>query len=149
MDLVQDVLQIVMGAIEKFTHRRQGGFRGWLLTITLNRIRRKQILSLRQVAGTGRTTIVNVLGDQASEEQEWDQQHRRRLFQWAADEIRGEFRDHSWQAFWRTSVDGESVGQVAKELQMSTGAIYVAKNRIIRRIREKVAYANDVEENVL
>ncbi len=148
-DLAQDVLQIVIGAVKKFDFRsRRGSFRGWLLTITLNRIRRKHIISKRQVAGSGRTTVAHALQHQAEQEQlSWDREIRFRLFEWAAEQVRGEFQAKTWQAFWLTSVEGQQPADVAIQLQMSLGSVYVAKSRIVARIREKAASADELQWN--
>ena len=142
-DLTQDVLQIVMDSVTKFQYRQPGSFRGWLFTITLNRIRRRHVLAQRQIAGSGRTTVAQALGNHAKEEQDWDQQLQMHLFHWAAEQIRSEFQENSWQAFWQTSVEQQPAAKVAEQLKMSVGSVYVAKSRIIKRIREKVAYAQD------
>ena len=64
---------------------------------------------------------------------------RREIFRWAAERIRDEFRPETWDAFWLTAVDEKSVEEVAARLGMSCGAIYAARSRIMRRLREKVA----------
>ena len=45
----------------------------------------------------------------------------------------------TWQAFWRTAVDGQPARDVAEALQMSVGAVYVAKSRVVARIKQHVA----------
>ena len=66
-------------------------------------------------------------------------EHRRELFRWAVRQIRGEFQQSSWDAFWLTAVEGRSVELVAEQLGKNPGAIYAARSRIIRRIQEKVS----------
>ena len=57
---------------------------------------------------------------------------------WAAAQVRSSFRDTTWQAFWQTAILHRDVTEVAKELGMSSGAIYVARSRIIARIRQTI-----------
>ena len=57
---------------------------------------------------------------------------------WAARQIRDEFQPATWDAFWRTAVEGQDAAEVARELQKNTGAIYAAKSRVMRRLREKI-----------
>ena len=45
----------------------------------------------------------------------------------------------SWAAFWATTVEGRDVTEVAAELGISRGAIYMSRGRIMARIRTKVA----------
>jgi RNA polymerase sigma-70 factor (ECF subfamily) len=60
------------------------------------------------------------------------------MFLWAAEQIRGEFRETTWQAFWRTCVEDQSVQTTAQQLNLSPGAVYVARSRVMARLREKV-----------
>ena len=50
--------------------------------------------------------------------------------------IRAEFNDRSWEAFWRVAVEGQNPAQVAEDLAMTRNAVYVAKSRILYRLRE-------------
>jgi RNA polymerase sigma-70 factor (ECF subfamily) len=67
-----------------------------------------------------------------------DQDLDRTLFRQGLDLIRGEFEDRTWQAFWRTAVDGVAPKDIAAELAMSPGAVRVAKCRVLRRLREEL-----------
>jgi RNA polymerase sigma-70 factor (ECF subfamily) len=60
------------------------------------------------------------------------------VFRWAARQVRKEFRQETWTAFWQTAVEGRPVEAVAKELAKDSGAIYTARSRVMQRIREKV-----------
>ena len=63
---------------------------------------------------------------------------KRQAFRWAADQVKHEFADSTWQAFWKTGVDNRPVGQVARELDLSTGAVYIARSRVLGRLRQRV-----------
>lgn len=69
---------------------------------------------------------------------EFDDEYRTEIFEWATDRIRDEFRETTWQAFWRTCVLNEPIADVAGSLGMSAGNIYVARTRIIARLRQVV-----------
>jgi RNA polymerase sigma-70 factor (ECF subfamily) len=66
-------------------------------------------------------------------------EYRREVFRWAARQVRNEFRQDTWDAFWLTAVQGQSVAVVAKELAKDCGAIYTARSRVMQRIREIAA----------
>lgn len=152
-DLMQDVLRSVSGAIGRLDYDpRQGSFRGWLFTITRNKV--FNLLSSRK--GKARAT-----GDSAAHAQltaypdeshelsaDWELDYRRQLTSLAMQELRREFQPKTWDAFWRTAVDGESAGDVAASLSMSPGAVYVAKSRVLARLKDEVArrLAEDEEE---
>ena len=42
------------------------------------------------------------------DDQQWDADCKHRLFHWVAEKIRTEFQETTWQAFWRTAVEGQS-----------------------------------------
>ncbi|HWE36299.1 MAG TPA: sigma-70 family RNA polymerase sigma factor, partial [Isosphaeraceae bacterium] len=68
----------------------------------------------------------------------FDAEYRRQLFRWAADRVRDEFRPTTWQAFWRTGVEDESPKAVAADLGLSLGALYVARSRVMARLRQVI-----------
>src|SRR5438132_19538 len=51
---------------------------------------------------------------------------------------RGRFTASTWKAFWGTAVDGRNPKEVGGELGLSPGAVYVAKSRVLARLRDKV-----------
>ena len=65
-------------------------------------------------------------------------EYQRELFRWAADEVREQVSDQQWMAFWLTSVEERSITDVADELGMSVGSIYIARSRITKRIRDLI-----------
>jgi RNA polymerase sigma factor (sigma-70 family) len=144
-DLSQDVFRAVAGAIDRWDpDPARGSFRAWLFRIARNLIVNLLAARRRQSAGygTGDTDIVALLEAQpALDEQDsalFDIEYRRRLFAWAAERIRGSFHESTWQAFWRTGVEGRDVPAVAKELGLSPGAVYVARSRVMARLRREV-----------
>jgi RNA polymerase sigma factor (sigma-70 family) len=140
-DLTQDVLRSVAGAMKdgKYDPAR-GSFRGWLHMVTRNAVYRSLRGERRQPSGTGDTQQQARLEQipAPSEQQDWDYEHQKRLFVWACEEVRDEFQAKTWTAFWQTAVDGKSVKDVEAKLGLSAGAIYVAKSRILTRIRERI-----------
>lgn len=54
------------------------------------------------------------------------------------DLIRSEFEPRTWQAFWRSAVDGQTAKEVADELSMCPGAVRVAKSGVLQRLREEL-----------
>jgi RNA polymerase sigma-70 factor (ECF subfamily) len=141
-DLAQDVLRLVARAAGEFAYDpARGSFRGWLLTVTRNELRKHIERKARQTSGTGESEVRQILEshpDSAAETEQWDREHQWQLFHWAAERVRPEFRDSSWQAFWLTAVAGKDVETVAAELAISAGAVYVARSRITARIRQEI-----------
>jgi RNA polymerase sigma-70 factor (ECF subfamily) len=143
-DVLQDVFQAVAVNLDRF-HRDAPGdsFRGWLRAIT----RSKVMDHFRRRAGepeaAGGTEAQQRLGqfpapDSSADEVLSDQAPVRALFESALGLIRPEFEERTWQAFWRTAVDDQPAPQVAEELGMSSGAVRVAKCRVLQRLREEL-----------
>ncbi len=65
-------------------------------------------------------------------------EYKRQLFRWAAERFSGEFRGTTWAAFWETGVEGKKRKLVADTLGMSVGAVYMAKSRVVARIRQEI-----------
>src|SRR5262245_17098223 len=140
-DLTQEVLCRVARSAGGFEYDpARGSFRGWLLTVTLNELRKLARRRAREAGGTGDSQVRQFLEQQPDdrEEETWRRDYQWNLFQWAADKVRGEFREATWQAFWRTAVLTQDIDQVARELQLTPGAVYVARSRVTSRIREEI-----------
>ena len=145
-DVVQDVLASIAKAIKTFEYDpKKGTFRSWLFTITRRAIWRQTGKKQRQPIPSGGQTVVAMLDatQEAEEDDTWDLEYRKRLFQWAADSVRPEFQTSSWDAFWKTTVEECRGTEVADQLGLTVGAVYVAKSRVLKRIREKVASVAD------
>jgi DNA-directed RNA polymerase specialized sigma24 family protein len=101
----------------------------------------------RHPRGSGSTSVQEMLEAQPSEdgqaEEEFRAEFQRRAFRWAAERVKHEFTDSTWQAFWRTGVENQPIAVVAKELGLSTGAVYIARSRILARLRHEVEQLTD------
>lgn len=141
-DLTQDVLRAVAGAVQRLDYDpARGSFRGWLFTVVRNDLRTFLDRQRRQVRGTGDTAAHELLAEQPAAddaEDRWNRDYQRRLFAWAADQVRPTVEEASWRAFWLTSVDGRPAKDVAAELGLTVAAVYMAKSRIKSRLREIV-----------
>jgi RNA polymerase sigma-70 factor (ECF subfamily) len=142
-DLTQDVLQAVSGGIRRLDYDpRRGSFRGWLFTVVRNKLRNFLAAQNRPGRGTGDTDAQHRLQDLPARADDrtdwWDQEYERRVFSWAADQVRGSFQDSTWQAFWQTAVEGKTGPEVARGLGLSVAAVYLAKGRVMARLKELI-----------
>ncbi len=146
-DLTQEVLRVAAASARRLDYDpRRSRFRGWLFTVARNELRDLLARRRRPGQGTGGTTAHELLDDQPSpnpEEEWWDREHGRRLFAWAAEQVRGQVQETTWQAFWQTAVEGRSGEETAKGLGMSVAAVYLAKSRIMARLKEQIQSLED------
>jgi RNA polymerase sigma-70 factor (ECF subfamily) len=145
-DLTQDVLRSVAGAVGRFDYSAQrGSFRGWLFTVVRNRLRNFLLARRRHGQATGGEAGRQLLDDVPAREEadSWERDYQRRLFDWACEQVRQDCQEKTWQAFWRTAVEGHSGQDVARDLGMSTAAVYLAKRRVLERLKEHMAQMQD------
>jgi RNA polymerase sigma-70 factor, ECF subfamily len=138
-DVVQEVFRAVIARIADFHRDRPGdSFRGWLWAITRNKlgdwIRRQKSETARARAAQLQRFLEELPADEPDDSEQAEEIGS--LYQRALDSLRVEFTDRTWQAFWRVVVEGQGADTVAQDLTMSRNAVYVAKSRVLRRLRE-------------
>ena len=144
-DVLQEVLSAVMLHLPDF-HRDgpQDSFGGWLATITRNKVRDHYRRRHGRAAAQGGSTAQRQLAEvpQPPEPSEEcirpDAESAAWLSRGALETIRAEFEARTWQAFWQTTVDGQPPAHVAADLEMSVAAVYTAKSRVLRRLRQVI-----------
>jgi RNA polymerase sigma factor (sigma-70 family) len=142
-DLTQGCLRQVavhVGSLEYEPLR--DSFRGWLFTIVRNKLRDFLDQTHRLYQGSGDSGVQRLLENttaaEADEAGEWEREYQASLFAWAAEQVRPQVQESTWQAFWQTAVDGKSAKEVAQGLGMTTAAVYLARSRIMARLRSLV-----------
>jgi RNA polymerase sigma-70 factor (ECF subfamily) len=148
-DVTQEVLRAVAGAVGRLEYDPgRGSFRGWLFTVVRNKLRNFLDAQARQEHGQGDSAAQKWLEAQPAAPDEvaaqWEREYEERLFAWAADQVRGGFQDTTWQAFWRTAVENRDPREVAAALGLSVGAVYIAKSRVLARLREQIRSVQEV-----
>ena len=142
-DVCQEVLSAVAAAIERWDpNPDKGSFRGWLFRIARNLTIDALAHERKPGRGTGASSVQALLAEHPQREdpaaREYDVEFRRNAFRWAAGEVRDEFSATTWSAFWMTGVEQRTPLEAAAELGLSLGAVYVARSRVLARLREKV-----------
>jgi RNA polymerase sigma-70 factor (ECF subfamily) len=140
VDVAQEVFQAVASAISGFVRQGEGSFRGWIAGITRHKLQdhwRGQGKEPRGEGGTAAQQRLAELPDPngLATADSTPTGGLTRLVRNAA-EARAEFEDRTWRAFWCCTVDGRMPADVAAELGMSVNSVYLAKSRVLRRMRE-------------
>lgn len=155
-DLCQDVFRAVAGAARRWTpDPERGSFRGWLYRVARNRLLNGLRSERRHGRAAGGSDIQRLLEQEpdlagadghGEDGRDIDTEYRRRLFLLAARSIEHDFSRSTWQAFWQTAVLSREVAAVAAELGLSTGAVYIAKSRVLARLKTRVQELAGEEE---
>ncbi len=139
-DLAQEVFRAVAGAIDRYDpDPAKGSFRGWLFRIARNLMINLLAAQRIRPRATGDSDVQEFLervpAPDSAETALFEIEYRRRIFLWAVDQVRGEFRPSTWKAFWLTAVDGEDPKAAAQASGISVGAVYIARSRVMARLR--------------
>lgn len=148
-DVLQETFRAVARGIEGFHHDdTHGTFRGWLRTITTNKIRDWARTRKRNPSAVGGDDAYRKLAEAADPlsvglradepDPEADAAERSIVFRGALQLIRAEFNDRTWQAFWRTAVEDAPAAVVAGELNLTVANVYQMKSRVLRRLRKEL-----------
>lgn len=152
-DLMQDVLRSVARNAPKMEYDpARGTFRGWLYTVTRNKIYNFLSGQRHRPRASGDADAQERLDATPAREEDgpdadWEKEYQRRLTARAMERVKGEFQPATWEAFWGTAVDGKPAGEVGAGLKMSPGAVYVAKSRVLARLRDEVKKLMDAEDS--
>jgi RNA polymerase sigma factor (sigma-70 family) len=142
-ELVQNVLLTVARAIGRWQpDAERGKFRTWLFRIARNQLIDAAGRMRRQGMPHGGTSAFDLLNQQPASDL-WSSGevrllHRRELFRWAANRVMGSVKHSTWQAFWRTAVLEQPVDEVAEALGLTVTAVYIARSRVLSRLRDEL-----------
>ena len=157
-DVFQDVFHALARDINKFRPIENGTFRGWLRTMTRNKVndhfrrtgrepfafggsealnRFEQIPTATERVPTSESCSNNPHRRYAQSEQEIQQEMLRE----ALSNVRSSFTEQTWNAFWMVVIDGRETKDVAKDLCMRPGTVRVAKSRVLKRLRLEIGDA--------
>ncbi len=148
-DVAQEVFQSVSGAVDRFQRQSVGSLRSWLKTITRNSIASHFRRGERAATGAGGTSALEAIhavpSPAAGEEPPADAEDERIVIRQAFEMVLSGFKDHTREAFWRVVVDKQSPEHVAQDLGIGVHLVYIAKSRVLKRLREEFAGVVDLD----
>ena len=139
-DIVQDVMRSVSLAMKGFEYDpEKGKFKGWLFTSLRNAISNHFRKASRRPKTARETRMVEMIENTPDQREtdDWERDYQRQLLAWALEKIKPEFSPRIWSAFEETAINGRPGNEVATELDMTLGALTVAKHRVTKRLKEK------------
>jgi RNA polymerase sigma-70 factor (ECF subfamily) len=140
-DVLQEVFHAVARHVGRFrSEGATGSFRGWLWAITRNKVR--DHFRTGGATAVGGSEMQQRLQEVPEAEPEsWSREgdcSQAALVRRATELIRDDFEPRTWQAFWRLAVENHPARDIAADLEMTPDAVYQAKARVLRRLREEL-----------
>jgi RNA polymerase sigma-70 factor (ECF subfamily) len=141
-DVAQEVFAAAAAGLAHFRRDRPGDtFRGWLRAVTRN----QALLYFRRAkrnpgakGGSDAWRDLQAVADPLADAPEDDAAEVSALYRRALEQVRGEFEERTWRAFWLTVVEGRVTAALAAELGVTPAAVRQAKSRVLRRLKEEV-----------
>ncbi|MGW8257797.1 MAG: RNA polymerase sigma factor [Thermoguttaceae bacterium] len=157
-DTVQEVFAAVAKKVADFRRSSPNdSFTAWISVITRNKIHDYFRRCKGQVQAAGGTKAQEFLQrisqpTPPTMTEDWPSKSdlkdaEKIIFSRAIELVRAEFEARTWQACWKTAVEGRSAADVAADMDMSLHAVYKAKSRVLLRLREELAGLFDENAN--
>jgi RNA polymerase sigma-70 factor (ECF subfamily) len=143
-DLLQQVFASVAVNIGQARWDRPGdSFRGWLWTVFHSRLMDYYRQARRQPQAVGDSDVKRQCDAEQAPPPETASlmapDESADLVRRALAIIQSDFKEKTWQAFWRTTVDGVATSDVARDLGLSPAAVCMCRARVLARLRETLA----------
>lgn len=149
-DASQEVLIRIAKAIGRFEYQpERGRFRDWLGTVSRNAVKRYQERNRQQRGKGGEDRPELDVAAPGEPDPEWTTRYQSRLLAAACDRVRDRFEPHTWRAFEGVWLERRSAQEVAAELGLPLHNVYVAKSRVIQKLREELKFlAEDIPHSL-
>lgn len=148
VDQTQEVFRSIASYIDRFDYQPHvGRFRGWLFTVVSRQYLKFRTRGSKLPINDAIDDLDQVAAD-SSDDQTWDESIRRQMFELALEQVRHEVSETTLQAFMLTSMDNLNGDDVAKRLGISRAAVYLARARVLAKLREAVIRMEQAESEL-
>jgi len=130
-DLVQDVLLQLVRKMPEFRYEPGRTFRGWMRTVLMNKWRDRPRRGDAAPLDSQAEPAAHADNDDLEE-----REYRLYILGRALRLMVDDFEPATWQACWETVVCGRPAAEVAAELGITVNAVYLAKSRVLGRLRQ-------------
>lgn len=144
-DVVQEVFRAVLVRIDDFQRQQPGSsFRGWLFGITRHKLLSHWARNRgpRAIGGSEARELFEQVAVAADASTTGDETELAVICRGAMQCVRDEFNAVAWQAFIETVLEDRAPIEVARELGVTVNSVYLAKSRILRRLRDEIGALN-------
>lgn len=132
-DLVQDVLVVLVRKLPEFRYDRRRSFRSWMFTVLKNKWQDRR--PTNESFALLETDEPEAPAEADSIE---EREYRQYVLNRALQLMKAQFAPSTWQACWETVVKGRPAADVASELGITTNAVYLAKARVLAKLRQEL-----------
>jgi RNA polymerase sigma-70 factor (ECF subfamily) len=136
-DLVQEVFATLVQKLPEFEYDREQSFRSWLRTVALNKWRNRVRRRDPATPGTHGETLADLAAPD-DPDAFGEAEYRQHLVARALQLMQTEFAPRMWKACWEHVVADRPAAEVAAELGIAVGTVYVAKARVLSRLRQEL-----------
>ncbi len=149
-EVVQEAMLAVSRAVDKWVpDPARGRFRSWLHRIACNLMINFVTRRKHQVWGAGGSGLQRLFEEVTApdpvDSAEFDIEFQRELYCLAVERVQYDVKENTWKAFWLSAVDDLPALEVARRLGMTIGSVYIARSRVMARLREEVRRIKETE----
>lgn len=137
-DIVQQTMVSISSHISGFRYDcDRGRFRSWVRTIAENKIR--EAWRRRPLPNADASLVEGVADGAPTLEEVWEHEWRIQDLLWCLDEVERDISPRRMEAFRKYALEGIPAAEVARQMDMSVGNVYVTRHMVLCRIRQKAA----------
>lgn len=136
-DIVQQTMVAISSHIGDFRYDRdRGRFRSWVRTIAENKI--KSVWRRRPTPTVDEALVAGIADGGPSIEEIWEDEWRIQDLLWSLDQVERDVAPRKMEAFRKYALEGVPAQEVARQMGMTVGNVYVTRHTVLAKIREKM-----------